>query len=91
MRLYELLNFKHVVLFIIPTLIFIVLFGIGLAFSHFQGKDTDNREKEIIYRYPAGIEDRDAPFPLVMTLIIVGTVLWAFFYIWQTGILKVKI
>jgi len=91
MRFYELLNFQHVVLYVFPTLIFIVLFGIGLAFSHFHGKDTGLKEKEIIYRYPDGIEDRDAPFPLVMTLIIVGTVLWAFFYIWQTGLLRVKI
>jgi len=91
MRFYELLNFQHVVLFIFPTLIFIVLLGMALAFSHFRGKDAEIREKQIYYRYPAGIEDRNAPFPLVMTLIIVGTVLWAFFYIWQTGILKVKI
>ena len=91
MRFYELLNFQHVVLFIFPTLIFILLFGIGLAFSHFRRKDTAAKEKEIYHRYPEDIEDRDAPFPLAMTLIIVGTVLWSFFYIWQTGILKVKI
>ena len=91
MRFYTLLNFQHVVLYIFPTLIFIVVFGIGLAFSHFYSKDSEARKKEIYHRYPAGIEDREAPFPLVMTLIIAGTVLWAFFYIWETGILGVKI
>lgn len=91
MRFYELLNFQHVVLYIFPTLIFIVLFGIGLAFSHFHGKDAEAKKREIYHRYPDDIEDREAPFPLAMTLIVVGTALWAFFYIWQTGILRVKI
>jgi hypothetical protein len=91
MRFYTLLNFQHVLLTIFPTLIFIAVFGIGLAFSHFHSKDSETRKKEIYHRYPDGIEDREAPFPLVMTLIIAGTVLWAFMYIWYTGILGVKI
>lgn len=91
MRFFHLLNFQHVIVYIFPTLMFLLLFGIGLAFSHFHGKDTGLRIKKIYYRYPEDIEDRNAPFPLAMTLIIVGTVLWSFFYIWETGILGIKI
>jgi hypothetical protein len=91
MRFYTLLNFQHVVAYIFPTLIFITVFGVGLAFSHFYSRDSETRKKTIYHRYPDGIEDREAPFPLVMTLIIVGTALWAFFYIWETGTLGVKI
>lgn len=91
MRFYELLNFQHLMLAVFPTLLFIILFAIGLGFSHFHRDDDGERKKRIIYRYPEGIGDRDAPFPLVMTLIVAGTVLWAFFYILMNGLLGVKI
>ncbi len=91
MRLFGLSNFQDIMLYLFPTLIFMVVFGVGLAFSRFRGADNKRRESEVIYRFPAGIEDRNAPFPLVMTLIIAGTVLWAFFYILMHGLLGVKI
>ena len=91
MRLFVLSNFKDIVLYLFPTLVFMILFGVGLAYTRFRGPDHDRREDQIIYRYPAGIEDRDAPFPLIMTLTIVGTVLWAFFYILMYGVLGVAI
>jgi hypothetical protein len=47
--------------------------------------------RKVIERYPGGIEGRNAPFPLVLILIILGTVLWAYFYILVTGLLGVKI
>ena len=37
------------------------------------------------------IEDRQAPFPLALLLIIAGTVVWAFFYILVIGLWGVKI
>lgn len=73
------------------TAIFIIVFGIALGYRYFQTKDAEERKKRIIYKYPADIEDRDAPFPLVMLLIIVGTVIWSFFYILLHGLLGVKI
>jgi hypothetical protein len=91
MRFFNLLNFQHVILYVFPTLIFIVMFGLALAFSHLKSDDSEDRKKKIIYRFPEGIEDRDAPFPLVMTLTIAGTVIWVFFYILGTGWLGVKI
>lgn len=91
MRFFHLLNFQHVMLYIFPTLVFMVVFGVGLAYQHYRGKDSEARKERIIYRFAGGIEDRNAPFPLIMTLIIAGTVAWAFFYILFTGILEVKI
>jgi hypothetical protein len=91
MRFYTLLNFQHVVLYLFPTLVFILLFGIALAYSNLQGTDTEKGKKKIHTRYPEGIEDMQSPFPLSLILIILGTVLWVFFYILGVGILEVKI
>jgi hypothetical protein len=68
-----------------------VIFGLALSFSHLQSKDSEERKKKIIYRFPEKIEDRNAPFPLSMLLIIAGTIIWVFFYILGTGLLGVKI
>jgi uncharacterized membrane protein YidH (DUF202 family) len=91
MRLFDLLGFQHIILFFFPTLVFLFLFALSLAYSHFLRKDSDMRREEIIYVHPDQIEDRNAPFPLALTLIIAGTVIWAFFYILVTGLLGVKI
>ena len=68
-----------------------VIFGLALGYSHLCGKDTEERKKKIIYRFPEGIEDRDAPFPLSMLLIIAGAIFWVIFYILGIGLLGVKI
>jgi hypothetical protein len=91
MRFYELLNFQHLMLALFPTLLFIIVFALALGFSHFRRVGDEAREKQILYRYPEGIEDRDAPFPLAMVLIVAGTVVWAFCYILLSGVLGVKI
>ncbi|MDJ0781441.1 MAG: hypothetical protein QNJ22_05685 [Desulfosarcinaceae bacterium] len=91
MRFFSLLSFQHIVLYVVPTLIFIILFGVGLGYSHFKGKEDAARKHKIIHRYPTGIEERDAPFPLLLIMIIAGTVLWMFLYIVGTGVLEVKI
>jgi hypothetical protein len=78
-------------MYLFPTLIFIVMFGLALAYSHLKSDDAEERKKKIIYRFPEGIEDRNAPFPLFMTLTIAGSVIWVFFYILVTGLLGVKI
>jgi hypothetical protein len=90
-RFFELLNFQQVMAYIFLTLVFILIFGLALAYSNMESDDAKEREQKIIYRFPEGIEDRDAPFPLAMTLIIAGTLIWLFFYILLTGLLGVKI
>jgi hypothetical protein len=91
MRFYELLNFQHLMLALFPALLFIIVFALALGFSHFRREGDEVREKQILYRYPDDIEDRDAPFPLAMILIVAGAVLWAFGYILFSGLLGVKI
>ena len=91
MRLYSLLNFQHIILYVFPTLTFMVIFGLALAYTHLRSDDAQERKKTIIYRFPEGIEDRDAPFPLAMILIIAGTVIWVVLYILAHGLLGVKI
>lgn len=91
MRFFELLNFQHTMAWIFPALIFMVVFGLGLGFAHLHGEDSEERKKTITGRHADGIEERDAPYPLVMMLIIAGTFVWGFFYIVMHGLLGVKI
>lgn len=91
MRIFELLNLQHLMLAVFPTLIFTILLALALGRSHFRRPESEERKQRIIYRYPDGIEDKNAPFPLVMTLIVAGTVAWAFFYILLHGLLGVRI
>ncbi len=91
MRHFNLLNFQHIMGYLFPTLIFILIFGLALAYSHLRSEDAEERKKKIIHRFPEDIEDRDAPFPLSMILIIAGSVIWVFFYILAHGLLEVKI
>lgn len=91
MRFFHLLSFQHIMLYVFPTLIFMVVFGLVLGYRHLHSEDAEERKQKIIYRFPEGIEDRNAPFPLAMMLIIAGTIAWVFFYILGTGLLGVKI
>ena len=91
MRYFELLGFQHFVMYLLPTIAFIALFVIGLGFYHFHRKDSAERESRIIEQYPGGIQGRNAPFPIVLYLVIAGTVLWVLAYIVLIGVLGVKI
>jgi len=91
MRLFALLNFQHSILYFIPTLIFIVLFGLALSFSHFRSENAEKRKKATLYLFPDGIEDRNAPCPIVLIMTVAGTLIWAFLYILVVGVLEVKI
>jgi len=45
MRHFNLLNFQHIVLYVFPTLIFMVVFGLALAFSHLRSEDAEARKQ----------------------------------------------
>jgi hypothetical protein len=91
MRYFELLGIQHFFMYLFPAIATIALFIIGLGFYHFNRKDSAERESRIIERYPGGIEGRDAPFPLLLYLIVAGSVVWVLAYILLIGFLKVKI
>jgi len=91
MRFFHLINFEHVFLYIFPTLVFIVVFWVFLRFSYFRKQDSEERMHKIENRFPEEIADREAPFPLGMTLTIVGTVLWVFSYILWHGLMEIQI
>jgi hypothetical protein len=91
MRFFALLNFQQVMGLLFATLIFMLIFGLALAYSHLESDDAQEREQKIMYRFPGDIEDREAPFPLSMMLIMAGVLIWVFFYILLTGLLGVKI
>ena len=91
MRYFELLGIQHFVMYLLPTLAFIALFIIGLGFYHFRRKDSAERETRIIEEFPGGIQGRNAPFPIVVSLILIGTIAWVLAYILLIGGLGVKI
>jgi hypothetical protein len=91
MRLFEVLNIQHFVMYLFPAAAFIAVFAAGLGYFHFHRRDSEERATRIIEKYPGGIEGRNAPFPLVLTLTIAGTLLWCLLYILLTGTLGVKI
>jgi len=91
MRLFTLLSLQHVALYLLPTLVFIIVFGTGLGYTHFRGKNSETKKKEIHNRFAEDIEGRNAPFPLCMTLILVGTIAWMVCYVLGIGLLGVRI
>jgi hypothetical protein len=91
MRYFEVLSIQHFVMYLFPAIAFIALFIVGLGFYHINRKDSAERETRIIERFPEGIEGRNAPFPLLVYLVIFGTVVWVLAYILLIGVLKVKI
>jgi len=78
-------------MYLFPAVACIALFVIGLGFYHFKSKDSAERETRIIEEYPAGIQGRNAPFPILVYLIVAGTVIWVLAYILLIGGLGVKI
>ena len=91
MRYFYLLGVQHFVMYLFPALATIVLFIIGLGFYRIRRKDSAERETRIIEEFPGGIQGRNAPFPLVLILILVGTIVWVLAYILLIGGLGVKI
>jgi hypothetical protein len=78
-------------MYLFPALAFILIFAAALGYVYVRRRTSDERVTRIIEEYPGGIEGRNAPFPLVVTLIIAGTLVWCLLYIVLTGLLKVKI
>jgi amino acid transporter len=91
MRFFELLNFQDVILYLFPAFVFLFIFAMALAYTHFKNRDSDARQKKIYGQYVEGFETRNAPFPLSLVLIIIGTGVWAFLYTLIIGLLGVKI
>jgi hypothetical protein len=91
MRYFASLNLQDVWVFFIPALVFILVFALGLGFSHFRNRESGKRQHEVLRQFPDELSERNAPFPVVMVLIIAGTVVWAVLYIYFHGLHGVKI
>jgi hypothetical protein len=91
MRIFDILNIQHMALYLFPALAFILIFAAGLGYVVVRRRTSNERVTRIIEKFPGGIEGRNAPFPLVVTLIIAGTLVWSLLYILLTGLLKVRI
>ena len=86
-RYFELLNFQHFVLYLLPALTSLLVFASALGYMHFRGKEDEEDEK-VHYVFPGGIKEQNKPFPLVLILVIAGTVIWGFGYIIVSGLIE---
>ncbi|MFK5951806.1 MAG: hypothetical protein QM498_02035 [Desulfobacterium sp.] len=89
MRFFELLNTQHVLALIILTLIFAILFGVTLWVLPMFGSKSRVLNIKVVQHFADGIEKADGPFPMIIALIIGGTVLWAIYYILYYGLSEV--
>ena len=89
MRFFELLNTQHVFALIICAVIFLILFGVALSFLPMSGPVNRAFNVKVIQTFADGIEKGEGPFPMIVTLIIAGTILWALFYILFYGFSEV--
>lgn len=71
-----------------PTLLFMLIFGVGLSFSHFR---SNKDQHKVVGEYADNIKERHGPFPLVMIWIIAGTFIWALAYILMYGLSEMKL
>ncbi len=86
-RYFELLNFQHFVLYLLPALTALLVFASALGYMHWRGKE-DGEDDQVHYVFPGGIKEQNKPFPLVLILVIVGTVIWGFGYIIVSGLIE---
>ena len=91
MHFFGLKNIQHFVLYLLPALVSVLLLAAALGYLHFRGSETEARKKRVIESYEDGIQGRNAPFPLVLVLVLAGTITWAVFYVLITGLFGVKI
>ncbi|MBU2646723.1 MAG: hypothetical protein ABIK68_24165 [bacterium] len=91
MRFFELLNYQHVMGSILVALIVLVLFAVGLAFMPLVHSKNQTSPSKETHTFADNIEEGNGPFPLVLALIITGTLLWAIFYILYYGFSEVNI
>jgi hypothetical protein len=91
MRLYAVLNFQDIIVYLFPTLIFVLVFVLALSYAHFRTKRSEEKGNRVYHRFPEEIEERHGPFPIVLVLTIAGAIVWGFLYILVIGLLGVKI
>ncbi len=87
-RYFELLNIQHFVLYLLPALTALLVFASALGYMHFRGKEDDPDQDSTGHVFPGGIREQNKPFPLVLILVLSGTVIWGFGYIIISGLLE---
>jgi hypothetical protein len=89
MRYFELLNIQQVAALVISAVIFLILFAVTLWVLPLSGPRARALNIKPIQQFADGIQKGNGPFPLIIALIIAGTILWALFYILFYGFSEV--
>ena len=91
MHFFELRDIQHFFCYFFPAFLSVFLIAAALAYSHFRTRGSEEKKKSAYHSYPEDIVDGKGPFPLVLILVIAGTIIWAFSYIIIIGLQEVKI
>ncbi len=91
MRFFELLNLQHVAGSILVPLIFMLIFAVGLSCMPLINSKDKKAEGKVIQSFNDNIGKAEGPFPLIIALIIAGTIFWGIFYILYYGYSEVNI
>ena len=89
MRFFELLNTQQVIALVIIAIIFLILFGVALSVFPLSGPKNRTASIQAIQQFADGIQKGNGPFPLIIALLLGGTILWALFYILFYGFSEV--
>ncbi len=84
-------DIQHLVMYFFPAFLSVFLIGVGLAYTFFRTRGSEEDKDASYHTYPDGIVDKRGPFPLILILVIAGTVIWGFFYVLAMGLLEVRI
>jgi len=76
---------------LLVPLIFMVLFGVGLSFLPLINSKEKKEPALETHNFNDDISEGEGPFPMIMALIITGTVLWALFYTLWYGLSDMKL
>ena len=87
----KLQDFQLVLGYIFLGLLFILILGVGLVFIELKNTKDENGKTDISNFFSDGIQDRNAPYPLLMVLIIAGAFVWGILYFVMHGLLEAKI
>jgi len=90
MKFFDLLSFQHTVLLIFGG-IAVALMVILAYYSDLLVLPKRKDPTEIGHEFPGGFVEGYSPVPLVIVLLIVGIVIWGFFYVAITSIKGIPI
>ena len=62
MHYFPLRDIQHFIMYFFPAFLTVFLIGMGLAFTHFRTKRSEENKDKVFYEYNEGIQDKNGFF-----------------------------